>query len=527
MRSVLVGRTFVVAILIGSLAGCASVMNPYVAPEKDYFAGDRSVEPKARSFDAAVRYAEDTREEYYTAIKEHTQFNRAAGLVLIGIAAAAGAVGLTGGSTDVIAMLGVSGAGVFAASNWVFKKPRLATYVAGAKALTCTLSAFGPIRAADSGPLEMHVSVLARRLVTLRGALDAIDPALRAGNTPARRVVDRGEQVLGIGEKTLDDGRELLGTYRTAGVRLYDAVQKIRAEVYTALLASEPDINALVRTLGKSIPANAALITGFDISAAVDPAQALSAADENLQKLLEATAAVEETSEKIQTILVQVGTPPGVSEIEACGIDAKASGLAFRLDPASQVFLDDAGSTAEIVVSGGLGPYGARWIGDRGALPDPTVDHDVGGEGRAIVAIAAGEAAPDTYRLLVFDQRAAGQGTLLVTVRGRSNGGSGSDTGGGGGGGASADIRAIQTRLIALNCLARTRPGSSGTPVSNADGSWGTLSQGALESLLEANGTTVEVFMATVPDGPADPGFVAFVNDQLEGSSGCTVAPSG
>ena len=56
--------SFVFAVFIGLLSGCASVTNPYVAPAKDFFTDSREgTPPPPRSLDAAIWYAEDTRDK--------------------------------------------------------------------------------------------------------------------------------------------------------------------------------------------------------------------------------------------------------------------------------------------------------------------------------------------------------------------------------------------------------------------------------------------------------------------------------
>ena len=74
--------------------------------------------------------------------------------------------------------------------------------------------------------------------------------------------------------------------------------------------------------------------------------------------------------------------------------------------------------SADIIVSGGVGPYHARWIGHRSGLPDPTVNHDVGGGGRAIVTVTAPPDGLVTAEPSV-DVTGSVRSAVAVTVNGR------------------------------------------------------------------------------------------------------------
>ena len=82
------------AVSILVLSGCHSVINPYRKPKTPDFKTDPLQE--------AINYAEKSRDNYLKAIHEQTFFNRTLGTLILAAAAAATAVGITGGSTDAI-----------------------------------------------------------------------------------------------------------------------------------------------------------------------------------------------------------------------------------------------------------------------------------------------------------------------------------------------------------------------------------------------------------------------------------------
>lgn len=160
-----------------------------------------------------------------------------------------------------------------------------------------------------------------------------------------------------------------------------------------------------------------------------------------------------------------------------------------------------------------------------GALPEPGVNHDVGGRGRAGVTVTARtNAAHGTYRLLVFDEQSDGRGSVLVRVQGGTGARFGApDTRAAAARGNPA-IAALQQRLIELSCL----PAANTNGASNADGASGPASDSALDAFLGAT-TTSRADFATVSGGaaPGEAGFNEPLTQMMDEARDNAVACAG
>lgn len=481
----LIATSLVVAMTVSS----CSIVNPYVRV-------DDSKLKSGVTLQQAVTYAIDTRDEYYCAISEHTLFNRTIGIVVVGAAAAALAIGVTGGSTDVITGLGTGGAGLFGMHQVLYSANRPKIYVEGAKAIGCTLAAFVGVRAADTSKLEPALDTLAAQVMDLSSDLQKFPP----GFSDVEGQVPRARKVLEVGRTTLARGREANALIRSAGVRLYDAVEGIRAQVNTALLSNEPDVAQLVSGLSKTIPAYAQSITGSEF--AVPPTQGTGHADlrDDVRQVMQKANRVETTSREVESIIASIGTAPTAAQVEACGINATDAGLNFRVDPTTVVVDTSAADpTADVIASGGKAPYHAQWAGE---VPgsDVTlhpVDHDRGSRNQGVITITATQsAAAGNYKLLVTDE-GNGRGTVLVTIR--STGGQRGGTAAGTASGMTGDsvVVEVQKKLIELGCLASTREDGK----TNADGELGAVTEAALKKLWLASGEQEGDFELTLKVG--------------------------
>lgn len=471
----------------GLMSGCMSIVDPYVAPGSNSFRETKTIEN-------AVTYAEDTREAYYRAISEHTMLNRASSLGIVGIAGSAAGLAITGGGGNLITGLGIGGASLFAGNTVLYKEARLRAYNEGAKAVTCTLGVFGPVRAAKQ-------TVLQTQLNTLGAAASALDTAIAAAssapNSDAKRtLLSRGRQVSTSASDTLTRGRSALGRLSGAGVRLYDAVQNIRSIVYSALLKSEPDIAELVQTLGKTIPANAGLLTGLPIGQQMPQDQTPKFKidqDSPLYRLRSAIFATANASRDVEATLAKIGAAPSQSDIAACEIDTAATGLLFETDPPNTVVIDTSSDkpVAKIEIKGGKGPYHADWIGrDPGKLITINPPNHSGG-GRAVLTLESSKKnAIGTFQLKIRDENTPATAKLQVVLD--SSGGKSVEPKKTSKVAAEekAKIMALQKDLIVLKCLPAKRQDGK----KNDDGIWKERSDQALQKLLALNKTKKNQF---------------------------------
>ncbi len=497
-----------VILAAGLMSGCMSIVDPYVAPSANSFRSTKSIEN-------AVTYAEDTREAYYRAISEHTMLNRASSLGIVGLAGSAAGLAITGGGGNLITGLGIGGASLFAANTVLYKEARLRAYNEGAKAVTCTLGVFGPLRAASQTTLQTQLN-------TLGAAVSALDAAIAAASSEPnsvekRTLLSRGRQVSTSASDTLTRGRSALGRLSGAGVRLYDAVQSIRSIVYSALLKSEPDIAELVQTLGKTIPANAGLLTGLPIGQQMPQDQTRKfnlKKNPVLERLQSAIFAATNAGLDVESNLAKIGAAPSESDIAACEIDTAATGLLFETDPPNTVVIDTSTDkpVAKIEIKGGKGPYHADWVGqDPGKLVTLTAPSHTGG-GRAVLKLESTKNANGAFQLKIRDENTPATAKLQVVldptgaksaeptkppqVTAKEK----------------AEITRVQAELIRLKCL----PAKRADGKKNDDGIWKERSAEALQKLLALNKTTKAQFALIAGSKTSGEKFIKAVDAEIK-----------
>ncbi len=369
----------------------------------------------------ADAYAIDLAEKYYDAADHYSLFNRSAGILIIGAAAAALAIGINGGSSEAIAGLGAGGAGVLGIHQLIYSRNYPRIYDAGAGAIHCTRGLFakaGSISEGEAAELQDLLAEFPKQLETLDKGIKGLQAETREDVS-----VKEAESVLARGRVTLDRGRAAANRLRFAAADLYNAVEAIRAQVNKALEESEPDVQQIAAGLGTSLPGYYASVTPkLEKGEVTGKSGRINAADKDkLKAALAQARVVEEAAGRIEKIVSHIGEAPSESDVAKCKLDAASTGLTFRLDPSGTVFVDTTSDkpTGVLVASGGKPPYHANWIGD---VPNEAsgikkaVDHDAAAPGEAAITIEAPKAAPaHTYRLRVSDE-GGGRGTVWVQV---------------------------------------------------------------------------------------------------------------
>lgn len=480
-----------------ALTGCAT-MDPYRGSENIAVATNPTMQ-------GAVGYAVGLRGEYYSAMSESSILNRGTGIVLTAIAAAGAAIGISGGSTDVLTGLGVGGAGIFGISRLLHSKPRMQIYAEGARAITCTLAVFEPVRTLDLEALEREAEELAEEADALRTLLDGV---------PAGPLQDLAEVVAARAElRESDASLDVARSFDTAAVRLIDSVDAVRGEVNKALIADEPDLNELVANLGQTIPINANLLVGRDLVAAqAKPAAPKARVSDPAmrRRLAEIDAQTDQVKRARRTLDRRIGGAkglPSTADLVPCAFQDTGG---FRTDPRFDVVIAPS-SSGVVIASGGTPPYHARWVGQ---LPgtdltlDP-IDHDAGGPKRGIITIKAAAAASTatTYKLLVTDE-GTGSATLLVTVQGKRSGTTTSTTTTTTSTAPTPDpeVLKIQTELTRLGCF---------DGVASIDGVWGPVTEAATEKFATPLGASVHDMFGV----PGTDDFETRLLDTLKDSS--------
>ena len=163
------------------------------------------------------------------------------------------------GSTSSNAALAVGGAGMLSTYQFLYSKPRLAVYAAGATALSCVLDAFSPIATANASlsASETNIANLAAGTLKLELDISAAEAQLKAVTNKPTADADRinsAKKVLAEAQATLVEAGTAVNVVKSAHNRLYAAAESVRAQTVRELQKSDVDMQAFVAGLGSSIP---------------------------------------------------------------------------------------------------------------------------------------------------------------------------------------------------------------------------------------------------------------------------------
>ena len=152
-----------------AVSGC-SLLNPHVIWE-------RPDATEVVTLQSAIKYANDAKDAYKTAIGEQAMLTSSLGLGLIPLSAAALGLGIANVDGNAITALGLTGAAAFSATTWVGSKPRQRVYIAGIKAMTCAVDAMIPLNfpQQDQTDLKNDLDTLNGAIRVAQGKVTAIN----------------------------------------------------------------------------------------------------------------------------------------------------------------------------------------------------------------------------------------------------------------------------------------------------------------------------------------------------------------
>jgi hypothetical protein len=374
------------------------------------------------SLDNAVSYANALRTEYFDKINTDALINAGSGLALIPIGALALFYGISGASRDVPLALGIGGAGLYAGASFLHSQPRQLIYAAGANAVTCAIAAVDPLRLSPEERAELHADIL--RLV-----LDAT--VLRQALSPfidkAGPDIDYAKDVLARAEATIDQAKRADAAAAQAGRTLFNAVQQIRGLVDRAVIANQPNLDALIAGLGSALPLRAGQIAPGIASHL--PKGTVQAADINEARafpaLQVAVQNVEVSIARVKTLIDRLGAGPSADTLKACTNGISAAALTFTVLPTTDLQFRAGASTpqtAAIVLSGGQSPYRWNWLGVvPGTALTAALTYDNSGSGIVTITVSPGTDTGD-YTISVADATGTSKTVAVHIV----NAGSGS-----------------------------------------------------------------------------------------------------
>lgn len=384
--------------LICVLSACG--ISPRFAPDAAVakaYDGDPSLE-------RAIAVGRSMRDTYANQVEALLRWERGTGVGLIGGSAVAADLAMRSvGSSEIIG-LGLAGAAAYTTNNWLNGKPQQLIYAQAAKAVQCALDTVQPLQQPYQRREELRMKT--DRMVAL---VDEVEKYLGAGpyRTPkeiaANAAVEQARKMAPVAREALKALNEAPGALRSS-------LSAIQLQVTNAYITNAPSMEALVDSLGKALPALGSRITGVPSTAAT------AVADDGIKTAARFEQPAKELTDMLDDvadIVSQVSAAGSSERFKGCQIDLKQVGLEMQLTPGTELLLA-AGGSASVVVSGGVLPYRADWIGTR--PPATNVDLKIE-TGQGVVTVEAKAATkPSSYQLLIADS-AKGRQVVNVTIK--------------------------------------------------------------------------------------------------------------
>lgn len=392
-------------------SGCASLLNPYVrAAELDTQDAAAAGLPASdaagnKALVEGIRIAAAQRKAYYGAVADRAKLRNGLPLALVPLSAAAlykGAVSSGDRTRELLLQEGLLGASLFALGSYYTSTTREQIYLAGAKALTCSIYAASGYYVPDSLGAKLGDEAIAR-IGTLLAQVDQgrrgaqlFAQGMPAGD-PQRPQVDalgdRAGTSIAAARQVLQRAVDFRAGVDSAGPQLRANVEAIVGEVSLQLSRAEPEPGAILTlagslpTLGKSFAPGAS----FTVAGAPAAAPALGVSGSPLatavaalpgqirdldQAVAELQFALDVMAQRLRSVPTaascQVQAPQGVLDISPEG--------AVDMKP---------GETRQFVVRSSLGIPSIEWVG--AVSPKVVMSKNVAGD-TVLVQVAYTEA---------------------------------------------------------------------------------------------------------------------------------------
>lgn len=239
--------------LLFILAGCA-LLDPYPTRPPRPWQGPNA----PPTLPDALAYSSTAKENLRGMLKENAELRSSLGVGLIPLGAAALGLGVTGGSTVAVTVLGLTGASAYGIGTWLQNGPRERAYVLGYNAIQCAedlsipLSGDPTLRAAAEGALQQ----IDEHVTTADVAVAAVEREIRAGQASSTSVklaedsVSAARSTLATALAARTRGAALLQDTHQAGLRLVSAVDRVMGQVDELIQKNQTDISALLTIVG-------------------------------------------------------------------------------------------------------------------------------------------------------------------------------------------------------------------------------------------------------------------------------------
>ena len=388
----LVGVLFFGALISSS----CSMLDPYTVGKIDNSCS------QGCDLEAAIKYANNVKENYRKALGEQATFTNALGMLLIPTGAAALTMGIAGAHTEAILITGGTGTSLFGIGNWLKSKPRQAAYIAGYNAVNCAIEAVLPftLNESDLEPFNRSMNAVDLKIKTVRTDIYKVEQAkhnlirfIQDNNDPQIQSADASiRSANSVIASTIDARNKgfLVRIRRSrAGNDLVSAVDAIKGQVYASIQKSQLDLSALstiIDGLGqvysqfttvpdhlmptegeqpsemdqKQAPKEADLVRGEEIQKnLIEQNRLRSKLDTESRALKESVEELLFDKRRISDIVNLLTAEESLPVLEKCGVDPSTIITNFTINPTGDVvFTEGQVSRATRSIIGGKKPFG-------------------------------------------------------------------------------------------------------------------------------------------------------------------------
>lgn len=376
-------RAIAGALIAACASSACSLLNPYVrAPELDA-ADIQSGLPLTATSDnkalmSAIALAAKQRARYYDAVSDRAKVRNGLPLLLIPLSAAAiyrGVLSDGGSSTRRILLKeGLLGAGMYGLASYYTSSTREQVYLAGAKALSCSIYATTPYFLANDLAQALDATTL-QALNGKTGELERRRQELQEGRNKSSTAVQeqldplivRAGTSVANARKVLRQAMNTRSILGGAGARLLATVENIVTEVDLQISQLEPDPSVILTVAG-SLPATAKQFApggtfgSTGLPAVPAPAVAAGELDRMITELAPLIDSVDEEAGVIQFALDAVAQQiQAVPALDTCQVQ----GVKGRIDisPADGSLDMKPGETRQFVIRSTVGIPSVEWVG--------------------------------------------------------------------------------------------------------------------------------------------------------------------
>jgi hypothetical protein len=391
MRAIgaLASRVAVIATAVAIFTSC-SLMNPHIKWDPP----DGKVPPATEiTLDYGIRYAENAKAAYMSAIGHQSELSSWLGLGLIPIAATALGLGMTGQDPTAVIVLGLTATSGYAAGTWLYSKPNQKAWLAGYNATTCAVDAISPLLYVEKNkPMIIEKrEALDKALVSVGTEIGKVRTELSTIETkpPAELVEPKklAEQRITDAEKLLTDSREtsraaekMLQDAAIAGVTLKQTVDRISGLVSQQIIDNAPDIQAMATLIGGLAQSYGQFVSvpeayrpkppsGVTAQAGKGAPTAVTQKVESLQKAISnlegQMIVLQNAAISVAEIVNAVTASKPIDTLKACGAKIEQIAQPITVEPSGRIELQQGkATTVGRVIRGGSAPFAVALQGD-------------------------------------------------------------------------------------------------------------------------------------------------------------------